>query len=113
MRSNLIHFFLVSVLACARPSESSLAGKGEPPSPKLSPDSPPPATSPGMAQTPASTGQDGWLACSVDADCVVVEIGCCNHCNGGRVIAVNKSASSAAVTKYKPKACSGECTERG
>jgi hypothetical protein len=31
-----------------------------------------------------------WQACGADSDCVVVELGCCDHCNGGRVTAVNK-----------------------
>ena len=30
-----------------------------------------------------------WQSCGSDSDCVVVELGCCDHCNGGRVMAVN------------------------
>jgi len=30
-----------------------------------------------------------WQSCEADSECVVVELGCCDHCNGGRVMAVN------------------------
>ncbi|MBN1282834.1 MAG: hypothetical protein JXA24_03575 [Proteobacteria bacterium] len=31
----------------------------------------------------------GWQSCENDRDCAVVELGCCDHCNGGRVVAAN------------------------
>ncbi len=37
----------------------------------------------------ADEASPDWQACSGDSDCVVVELGCCDHCNGGRVMAVN------------------------
>jgi hypothetical protein len=50
------------------------------------------------------------LACTADADCVVVETACCDHCNGGAVAAFNKDHAEA----RKPKGCEGTmCTERG
>lgn len=52
-------------------------------------------------------------ACTADADCAVVEIGCCDHCNGGKVISVAKAHAAAATAKYKETNCSGTCTERG
>lgn len=27
----------------------------------------------------------GWVACNVPNDCVAVELGCCDHCNGGKL----------------------------
>lgn len=33
--------------------------------------------------------KDGYDLCDSDSDCTVVEIGCCDHCNGGSVKAVN------------------------
>ena len=33
---------------------------------------------------------EDWQDCEIDEDCVVVELGCCDHCNGGRVIASHK-----------------------
>lgn len=32
---------------------------------------------------------DNWRACDTDAECTVVELGCCDHCNGGSVIATH------------------------
>ena len=33
---------------------------------------------------------DERQACTVDADCAVVELSCCDHCNGGRVAGVHQ-----------------------
>ena len=33
---------------------------------------------------------DERQACTVDAACAVVELGCCDHCNGGRVAGVHR-----------------------
>ncbi len=33
--------------------------------------------------------EEDYLACVSDDDCAVVELGCCDHCNGGWVMAVN------------------------
>jgi hypothetical protein len=30
---------------------------------------------------------EDWQSCETDADCAVVELGCCDHCNGGSVMA--------------------------
>jgi len=37
---------------------------------------------------------EDWQTCENDDDCVVVEIGCCDHCNGGDVVASNKDYSA-------------------
>ncbi len=48
--------------------------------------------------------------CASDADCVVVETACCDHCNGGNVEAVITSRADA----YKAKGCEETmCTQRG
>lgn len=39
---------------------------------------------------PRPTTIDERQACTVDADCAVVELGCCDHCNGGQVAGVHK-----------------------
>jgi hypothetical protein len=50
----------------------------------------------------------GETACSADADCVVVEMACCDHCNGGRVEAYNAAFAAA----HKPAGCEGTaCTK--
>ena len=33
---------------------------------------------------------EDWQACEADEDCTVVELGCCDHCNGGRTTATHK-----------------------
>jgi len=30
-----------------------------------------------------------WQTCDSDRDCAIVQLGCCDHCNGGRVVAAN------------------------
>lgn len=40
-------------------------------------------------------------ACSSDADCVVVETACCDHCNGGKAEAFHKDHAAA----HKPTGC--------
>jgi hypothetical protein len=56
-----------------------------------------------------------WFACQVDADCKFVEMSCCDHCNGGFAIAVNKSFTSEARAAWGKNDChkKGEsvCTE--
>lgn len=37
----------------------------------------------------------GETSCSSDADCVVVETACCDHCNGGKAEAFNKAFADA------------------
>jgi len=34
--------------------------------------------------------EEDYRTCAVDEDCVIVELGCCDHCNGGRVDAVHR-----------------------
>jgi hypothetical protein len=31
-----------------------------------------------------------WNSCRVASDCALVELGCCDHCNGGRAVSVNR-----------------------
>ncbi|TKC94709.1 hypothetical protein [Polyangium fumosum] len=63
----------------------------------------------------ASPGEAGSAAtadtlCQSDADCVVVETGCCDHCNGGKAEAFNKAHADA----HRPQGCTGRgCTRLG
>ncbi len=53
-------------------------------------------------------------ACHKDEDCVLIEVGCCGHCNGGKLMAVNGKAKPEALAKYKAKDCKGKkCTLMG
>lgn len=67
-----------------------------------------PATPP-----PALDPKDPMFSCSAAADCQVVEMGCCDHCNGGWQLTVNKQQIDAAKAKYHEPNCGGPCTERG
>ena len=42
------------------------------------------------------------VECTKDEDCVVVEIGCCDHCNGGEVVAVNAAYAEEVEDYHKP-----------
>ena len=47
-------------------------------------------------------------SCSADADCVVVETACCDHCNGGKAEAFNTAFAEA----HKPTGCENTaCTK--
>ncbi len=35
---------------------------------------------------------DQYTQCSVDADCVRIELGCCDECNGGFAVVVNEDS---------------------
>jgi len=41
-----------------------------------------------------------WVACRADADCRALELGCCDHCNGGWVMAVNQPHVARALAAY-------------
>lgn len=57
-----------------------------------------------------------WLYCQADADCVVFETRCCDHCNGGKVQSVNKAflTEAKAALAPAPGSCEGvQCTAMG
>ncbi len=63
---------------------------------------------------PPPKGDAAWRTCKTDADCVAVELGCCDHCNGGEAGAFNKSSAAQAKAALGPKpgACDNTpCTE--
>jgi hypothetical protein len=63
-------------------------------------------TLPGTDVKPDPSAQ----ACQTSDDCVVVEIACCDHCNGGEAQAFNKARAD----EYRPKNCQNTaCTRRG
>ncbi len=60
-----------------------------------------------------SAPDPSFVTCSADADCATVEIGCCDHCNGGALAAVR--AERVAEVRAAQTASCGEtvaCTER-
>jgi hypothetical protein len=49
---------------------------------------------------------DERQACGGDADCAVVEIECCDHCNGGSAVGVHKDHAKDVKKEYVAE---GEC----
>lgn len=64
------------------------------------------------AKAPAPTDDAALVACTVDADCEVVEMGCCDACNGGFYMSIAKTHHAAAIARWHETDCSGACTER-
>jgi hypothetical protein len=62
---------------------------------------------------PAAGGIDERQACTADADCVAVEIGCCDHCNGGTVVGVHRRFAARIREQYADRARCRDttCTE--
>jgi hypothetical protein len=61
----------------------------------------------GQSSTEASAEPKSDDACDEDADCVVVETQCCDHCNGGKVESFTKAKADA----HKPTDCGNkQCT---
>ncbi len=57
---------------------------------------------------------DEWFACNAPADCVVFEAECCDHCNDGRAVAVNRAHLEAARAAMQASDCEDvACTGRG
>ncbi len=56
--------------------------------------------------TPASPTFDERQACTADADCAVVELECCDHCNGGTVVGVHQDHAAEVRAEH---ITAGEC----
>lgn len=56
---------------------------------------------------------DERQSCTVDTDCAVVEIECCDHCNGGTVVAVHRDYLAEVESQYaSPEECADvACTK--
>ena len=55
---------------------------------------------------------DAMFSCVMDEDCAVVEMGCCDYCNGGWQMAVNsKHADRAAQIWHEPSCGTEACTK--
>jgi hypothetical protein len=60
----------------------------------------------------AATPPAEWTACTTDGECVAIEIACCDHCNGGALLSINRAHEAQAVERYRARDC-GEtmCTQ--
>lgn len=55
-----------------------------------------------------------YTACESPEDCVVVELGCCDECNGGEARSVNSDHANTVVRRYsEPCGPSTSCTTLG
>ena len=55
-----------------------------------------------------------YTACETAADCTVVELGCCDECNGGEARSVATDQAGAVVERYAETCGIGTaCTEMG
>jgi hypothetical protein len=64
------------------------------------------------ADTGADVAAPELFACQSDLDCVAMETQCCDHCNGGKALAVAKAYIAQAQSLYGPGNCAGvACTE--
>jgi hypothetical protein len=55
-----------------------------------------------------------WVACETDADCEIVELGCCDRCNGGTALSVNSAAKDKVAKEWGEAGCKDRaCTELG
>ena len=97
---------------------------GETPQAPAGGDAAPKTEAPAPAPAPAGKAAPGMEAPTLDAgmdicfgpvDCEAVQISCCSSCDGGLVVAVNKSRAEEAKTKFGQKDCDqyscgdGEC----
>jgi hypothetical protein len=57
-------------------------------------------------------GFDERQTCRADVDCAVVEIACCDHCNGGIAVGIHRDSADAVREEYAgPDRCQGTaCT---
>jgi hypothetical protein len=97
-----------------------------PPAPEPDPDPPaaPETETPPTSQTLPGPGAanwitrdmgvsipDDWRSCKADTECVLVQTTCCDQCNGGKAVAVNKSRIQDAQ-KLRPQCQNTACTKR-
>ena len=75
---------------------------------------------PGPVDTSAPVDAGGgpdpaeWSACDNNNDCTNVEVGCCDHCNGGKLMGFNKKFADVGKAKHKETPCTKvACTEKG
>ena len=53
---------------------------------------------------------DPMFACMQDDDCAVLEMGCCDHCNGGWKVSVNTRHADDANRRWAEVGCDTACT---
>jgi hypothetical protein len=97
MKTSLLCYLLCMVGCAAQPT----------------PTAHPPAADPADSSVPSTLESSAWFSCRTDGDCTIVEMGCCDRCNGGWVMSVARAHVAPATARYKEQACTGVCTDRG
>lgn len=46
---------------------------------------------------------DEYTTCAVDEDCTTVQLGCCDHCNGGTIVATNADSQQEVEDEYSER----------
>jgi len=62
---------------------------------------------------PVDSIESEFRVCQVRDDCVILELGCCDSCNGGVAVAVTRGEEEAALDKYGEVGCGGDCALLG
>jgi hypothetical protein len=56
---------------------------------------------------------EDWVTCLSDIDCTLAEVGCCDHCNGGRALPARKDHAADVVKAFRESCDDGSCGEVG
>jgi len=65
-----------------------------------------------MVPLPMEAPAEPMFACVSDRDCMLVEMGCCDHCNGGSLMSVNVDHVGHAVQSWHEPSCGAAmCTK--
>ena len=71
-----------------------------------------PAITDPLAPLEMETPPDAMFACVSDRDCKLVEMGCCDHCNGGSLMSVHTDhVEHATQTYHQPNCEAAMCTK--
>ena len=79
----------ITVLACASKQTAKDSSRSPDSTVQTAEPTPPSMTDPASPMQPEPGDPDPMFACAQDSDCTVLEMGCCDHCNGGWQLAVN------------------------
>lgn len=60
------------------------------------------------SETDGTSTDPTWFVCAETNECTVIEIGCCDHCNGGEAVGVRTDAKEVAKAALGP--APGECS---
>lgn len=109
--------FLALLLTLACGGSSTEEPAAEPQTTSSSPAETPVVEPPGPSPLPTAALSEAerakFRACSTDADCTAIDIDCCNLCNGGTAMPLNKAfVDEARKRLLEPKDCSAvSCTD--